>query len=127
VGRKPVILVVDDEFDTLELTEMVFESEGFEVWTAASGSEAMAILTQRTPDLMLLDMRMPDENGLEVCRKIRSSPNRQIASLTVIMFSARDTIDYIQQAKDVGAQDYITKPFDYDQLVDLVKRHLKSS
>jgi DNA-binding response OmpR family regulator len=127
VGRKPVILVVDDEFDTLELTEMVFESEGFEVWTAASGSEAMAILTQRTPDLMLLDMRMPHENGLEVCRKIRSSPNRQIASLTVIMFSARDTIDYIQQAKDVGAQDYITKPFDYDQLVDLVKRHLKSS
>ncbi|MHA2271451.1 MAG: response regulator transcription factor [Candidatus Hodarchaeales archaeon] len=127
MGRKPVILVVDDEFDTLELTEMVFESEGFEVWTAASGSEAMAILTQRTPDLMLLDMRMPDENGLEVCRKIRSSPNRQIASLTVIMFSARDTIDYIQQAKDVGAQDYITKPFDYDQLVDLVKRHLKSS
>ncbi len=127
MGRKPVILVVDDEFDTLELTEMVFESEGFEVWTAASGSEAMAILTQRTPDLMLLDMRMPDENGLEVCRKIRSSPNRQIASLTVIIFSARDTIDHIQQAKDVGAQDYITKPFDYDQLVDLVKRHLKSS
>lgn len=125
MGRKPVILVVDDEFDTLELTEMVFESEGFEVWTAASGSEAMAILNQRTPDLMLLDMRMPNENGLEVCQKIRSSPNRQIASLTVIMFSARDTVDYIQQAMNAGAQDYITKPFDYDQLVDLVRRHLK--
>lgn len=127
MGRKPIILVVDDEFDTLELAEMVFESEGFEVWTAASGSEALEILNQRTPDLMLLDMRMPYENGLEICQKIRSSPNRKIASLTVIMFSARDTVDYIQHAKDAGAQDYITKPFDYDQLVDLVKKHLKSS
>ncbi|MFW9915035.1 MAG: response regulator [Candidatus Thorarchaeota archaeon] len=127
MGRKTIILVVDDEFDTLELTEMVFESEGFEVWTAASGSEAMAILSQRTPDLILLDMRMPDESGLEVCQRIRSSPNHQIASLTVIMFSARDTADFIQQAKDAGAQDYIAKPFDYDQLVDLVKRYLKSS
>ncbi|MFQ5978032.1 MAG: PleD family two-component system response regulator [Candidatus Heimdallarchaeota archaeon] len=130
--QKTVILVVDDEIDTLELTELILSSEGFEVWTADSGPAALAILERgkgdeekQVPDLILLDMKMPTMDGLAVCRKIRTSLDPKIASLVVIMFSARDSPEYVQEAKEAGAQDLITKPFDFDNLIERVNMHVK--
>lgn len=130
--QKTVILVVDDEVDTLELTELILSSEGFEVWIADSGPAALAILEKaggeeekQVPDLILLDMKMPKMDGLAVCRKIRASPEAKIASLVVIMFSARDSPEFIQEAKEAGAQGIITKPFDFDKLIERVNMYAK--
>jgi two-component system phosphate regulon response regulator PhoB len=103
------VLVVDDEPDLLELVRFNLDRSGFAVETAASGCEALARLRGAPPDLMLLDLMLPDVSGLEICRQVRADVG--LAQLPVIMLTARaDEADRLAGLA-LGVDDYVTKPF----------------
>lgn len=113
------VLVVDDEPDTLELVKLVLESGGFEVSLANSGSEAMAQIDIVKPDLVLLDIMMPDMDGWDVFRKIKEkNPGVPIAILT----AKAQNIDKLLGLHVLKADDYITKPFGKNELISKVKK-----
>ncbi len=103
------MLLVDDERDLLSLLDFNFRSAGFETLLAATGEEALRTAAQRVPDLVLLDLMLPDLPGTEVCRRLKADPRTR--DVPVIMLTARgDEIDRIV-GFEVGADDYVTKPF----------------
>jgi DNA-binding response OmpR family regulator len=109
------ILVVDDEADILHFLELVLKERGYEVVTAASGREALAEARAHSPDLMLLDIMMPQMDGWEVLRLLRIDP--ATAGVPVAMISARtDAKDRVQGLQE-GALDYICKPFSLEELL----------
>ncbi len=117
------ILVVDDEPDILELTRFALSQEGYVVDTAASGDEALAQLRRNRPDLVVLDLMLPDQPGTEICRTMRS--NEELRDVPVIMLTARgDEIDRIV-GFELGADDYVTKPFSPRELCLRVKAILR--
>jgi len=103
------ILVVDDEPDLLELVRVNLDQAGYEVRTAESGREALEKLRDSPPDLVVLDLMLPDLSGTEICRQLRSDP--ELAQLPVIMLTAKaDEVDRVV-GLELGADDYVTKPF----------------
>jgi len=117
------ILVVDDEPDLLELVRFNLSQEGFRVDTATDGAEALARIGAARPDLVVLDLMLPDQSGTEICRKIRSTP--ETAALPVIMLTARsEEVDRVV-GFELGADDYVTKPFSPRELVLRVKAVLR--
>jgi DNA-binding response OmpR family regulator len=112
-----LILVVDDEAEALGSIRRVLKDAGHEVLTASSGREALQVLANRQPDLVILDIIMPEMTGLEVCRRIRADPFR--AKLPVIFLTARSRPNDIAEGLDAGGDDYITKPF---QVIELPAR-----
>ncbi len=106
------ILVVDDEANIRELARMYLEKEGFSVLTAGDGQEALDLARSEAPDLMVLDLMLPEVDGWEVCRRIRAKSN-----LPIVMLTARDDdVDKIV-GLELGADDYMTKPFNPRELV----------
>lgn len=117
------ILVVEDEPDIRELTRLSLAREGYEVETAATGDEALACLRRSRPDLVVLDLMLPDRPGTDVCRTIRTTP--ELADVPVIMLTARsDEVDRIV-GFELGADDYVTKPFSPRELGLRVKAILR--
>lgn len=116
-------MVVDDEAALRELVSAVLEAEGYEVVTCSDGKEALEEVKKDRPDLILLDMMMPGVSGREVCENIRKDPETKdlkIAFLTVAKFSETGK----GVLKKMNVLDYITKPFDNDDLVKRVKNML---
>jgi two-component system phosphate regulon response regulator PhoB len=103
------ILVVDDEPDLLELVRFNLDRSGFSVETALSGCEALERLRRAPPDLMLLDVMLPDVSGTEICRQVRADAG--LAQLPVIMLTARADEADRAIGLELGADDYVTKPF----------------
>src|SRR3984893_10597717 len=123
---KGSILVVDDEIEIREGLEALLTSEGFEVTPADTGEAGLKRLEDRPFDLMLLDVSLPDRNGLELLREIR----RRDPQLSIILITAFGSIDMARAAFKGGAQDYITKPWSNDELIAQVSlaiegRHLR--
>ena len=117
------ILIVDDEPDILEFIKYNLNKEGFEVFTANTGKEALAIAEKELPALIILDVMMPDMDGIETCAKIRESP--KLNNCIITFLTARNE-DYSQIAGfDAGADDYITKPIRPRVLVSRVKALLR--
>lgn len=117
------ILLVDDEEDILDLLEYNLKKEGFDVYTASNGLEAVKKAQEVLPDLILLDVMMPEMDGIEACEEIR-----KIDSLknTIISFLTARSEDYSQIAGyDVGADDYITKPIKPKVLISKIKGLLR--
>jgi two-component system response regulator VicR len=113
------VLVVDDEPDTLELVKLVLESAGFKTLLATSGKEALKLAEASKPDLVLLDIMMPDMDGWEVFRKLKEKdPAIPIAILT----AKAQNIDRLLGLHVLKADDYITKPFGKNELIDRVKK-----
>ena len=113
------VLIVDDEPDTLELVKLVLESGGFETVLAASGKEALNELETSKPDLVLLDIMMPDMDGWEVFRKIKeNNVNMPIAILT----AKAQNFDRLLGLHVLKADDYITKPFGKNELISRVRK-----
>jgi two-component system KDP operon response regulator KdpE len=104
--RSPLVLVVDDEPHILQVVRMNLEMEGYHVITASSGAEALERLREDLPDLVLLDVEMPELNGFETLRMIR-----EVSDVPVIMLTVRSEEDDIVHGLELGADDYITKPF----------------
>ena len=106
------ILVVDDDQAVRESLRRALILEGYDVEMAADGSEALRSLAQSAPDAVVLDLQMPDVDGLEVCRRLRSSGD----ATPVLMLTARDAIGDRVEGLDAGADDYMVKPFDLAEL-----------
>lgn len=118
------VLVVDDEPDTLELVKLVLESGGFETLLATSGMEALALIDRIRPDLVLLDIMMPDMDGWDVFRKIKEkNPEIPIAILT----AKAQNIDRLLGLHVLKADDYITKPFGKNELINKVRKLIGST
>ena len=109
---RPLLLVVDDEPSVLSLVQRVGEGEGFEVITCADGRDALETATKRRPDLVLVDLRMPDVGGLDIVRAVRDVDPKA----TIVLMTGHATIDSAVEAVKCGAADYLTKPFDLPRL-----------
>ena len=119
------ILVIDDEPDILELVRFGLTQEGFSVETAATAGEGLACVANRRPDLVVLDLMLPDMPGTEVCRRLRSQA--ETAQLPVLMLTARgEEVDRVV-GFELGADDYVTKPFSTRELALRVRAVLRRS
>ena len=117
------ILLVDDEMDILEFLSYNLKGEGYTVFTASNGKEAVAVAKKERPHLIILDVMMPDMDGIETCREIREVP---ALKNTVITFLTARNEDYSQIAGfDVGADDYINKPIKPRVLISRIKALLR--
>ena len=117
------ILLVDDEPDLLELVRVNLHQEGYEVETAEGGHEALAMLRRSPPDLVILDLMLPDLSGTEICRQVRQ--DARLASLPIIMLTAKaDELDRVV-GLELGADDYVTKPFSPRELALRVRAVLR--
>ncbi len=117
------ILLVDDEVDILEFISYNLEKEGYKVYTAQNGAEAIKVAEKTLPDLIILDVMMPEMDGIAACEEIRRIPSLQN---TIIAFLTARGEDYSQIAGfEAGADDYITKPIRPKVLVSRVKALLK--
>lgn len=106
------VLVVEDEPQMLRSLRLILTGHGYDVVTAATGQAALAEVTRRLPDLVLLDLMLPDLDGREVCRRLRER-----SSVPIIVLSARGEEQTKVEALDLGADDYLTKPFGTDELL----------
>jgi DNA-binding response OmpR family regulator len=119
---KPRILVVDDEPEAVELVEFNLRQAGYAVTTAADGAEALKKARSQTPDLIVLDVMLPEMDGFEVCKTLRLNP--ATAKIPIIMLTAKAAeIDRVL-GLELGADDYLTKPFSPRELVLRIKKIL---
>ena len=119
---KPNIMVVDDEKNICELLRLYLEKEDFDVTIVNNGSDAISLIRQNQPSLVLLDIMMPVIDGWEVCRQVR-----EFSNVPIIMLTAKgETFDKVM-GLDLGADDYIVKPFDSKEVVARVKAVLRRS
>src|SRR5690349_19409777 len=102
----------------------VLNVEGYNVISAQNGRQALELLNSSLPDLILLDITMPDLTGWEVCKKIKE--NRLTNLIPVLLISGKDEIKDKLMGIQVGADDYLTKPFDTEQLLNQIEEHLRS-
>jgi len=122
---QPSVLVVEDEPAQREVLSYNLESEGYRVIKAADGTEALLLIEEEQPDLILLDWMLPGTSGIEICRQIKSRPAFRM--IPVIMLSARsEEVDKVR-GLDTGADDYISKPYSIVELLARVKAHLRRS
>lgn len=121
--NRPVVLVVEDDRSQLELLSYNLNATGFRVVKARDGSEAMLLFEEYEPDLVLLDWMLPNESGIEVCRRIRT--RRQNRDVPVIMVSARTEEADRVRGLDSGADDYVMKPYSVTELVARIRAHLR--
>ena len=112
----PLLLVVDDEPPVLRVIERLAAKAGFDVVTCGGGAEAMRELLRKPADLAMVDLRMPDVNGLDLLRQIRGT----VPSCEVILMTAHAAVDSAVEAIKLGAREYLTKPFDFDRLRELL-------
>ncbi len=119
----PSILVVDDQPINVQLLRRKLEREGIRVVSAYSGSEALELVQQNKPDLILLDVMMPDMDGIEVCERLQA--NEDLRGIPVIFITARTNKESKIEGLNVGAVDYITKPIDLDETLARVQTQLR--
>ena len=123
--EKHKILIIDDEVDLVDLVKLRLEFHNFYVTPLYTSTRAMEVAKREKPNLILLDVMMPDKNGYEVCKELKS--DKDTSSIPVILFTAKpQQREYIKKGyKDVGADDYILKPFDPNDLLYKIRQLLK--
>jgi len=115
------VLVVEDDADVNEMVGAYAQIAGFEYDAALTGRSAIEKAAAGQPDLILLDIMLPDVDGFEVCRRLK---DQQItAHIPVVMLSALDREEHRQRGRQLGAVDFITKPFDPDHLMDVIRKN----
>jgi two-component system alkaline phosphatase synthesis response regulator PhoP len=114
------VLVVDDDVKTVELVKLYLNRDGYRVFTAYDGVEALRLAQEKHPDLIVLDLMLPGIDGIEVCRRLRSE-----SDVPVIMLTAKTTDQDKLEGLDLGADDYVTKPFSPRELAARVRAVLR--
>ena len=109
------VLIVEDEADVRELIRLQLRAAGFDVLEACNGAEGLAIAKQDLPSVIILDLMMPEMNGVEVCRALRRNPST--SRIPILMLTARSSEEDKVAGFEVGADDYVTKPFSPRELV----------
>jgi DNA-binding response OmpR family regulator len=117
--EKKKILAVDDEPNILMSIEFILDMEGYEVYTAHDGEEALEVARRVRPDVILLDINMPRKDGYEVCRILREQDD--MAGTKVIMLTAKGQTLEKKKGLEVGADEYVTKPFSADELLEAIR------
>ena len=125
-GSQPRILVVDDEEHITELLAMGLGYQGFDVERAATGREALDAVGRRSPDLIVLDVMLPDLDGFEVAKRLRRDEG-STTRIPIIFLTARDTTQDKVMGLRLGSDDYVTKPFSIEELIERVKAVLRRS
>jgi len=113
------ILVVDDDPHVIKLLTFVLKNEGYDVFSATNGEEAIAMIRESKPALMLLDVMMPKKNGYEVCHEVKSDPG--LSDICIVMLTAKGQEADKDKGLSLGADDFITKPFSPTSIVERVK------
>lgn len=116
------ILVIDDEETTVQLITILLERRGYEVIKAYRAEDGLRKSYRGQPDLILLDIMMPDMDGWEVCKRLR-----EMSDVPIIFLTARTEIRDVVKGLEMGADDYVIKPFDNDELIARVRAHLRRS
>ncbi len=119
---RPRLLIIDDEEDLVEALAVRFSASGFEVDTAADGEAGLRKVSERPPDIVLLDLAMPKMDGWEVCRRIRAKA--ETARLPIVLMTAAILPEVEAKAKRCGADEVVRKPFDDRRLVETVRSRL---
>jgi DNA-binding response OmpR family regulator len=119
-SKSTLVLVVDDDIRMLRMMKRVLELEGFQVLVASSGEASLKIFDKETPDLVLLDIMMPDMDGYTVCQRIR-----EFSQVPIIMVTAKGDDKEKVEGLNIGADDYVTKPFSASELAARVRAVLR--
>jgi len=121
--RKAKIMIVDDEFFISRSLAFMLEKEGYDCITANDGDEALRLVAQEKPDIMFLDINMPNKNGYEVCAEIKGNPDTR--DIVVIMLTAKGQVEFEDQGFNAGADDFLLKPYDPNLIVAMIEKRLK--
>ena len=114
------ILIIDDETDLLELMRDVLEEENYQVFCASNGADGILLNEQKNPDLIVLDLRMPEMDGIETLRNIRKADDNVI----VVILTGYGCPDTIRDATDLNVSEYLSKPFGNSELLDIIDKAL---
>jgi len=120
---KPLVMIVEDEAALVTMLRYNLEKEGFRVAEAADGEEALTVVEETSPDLILLDWMLPMMSGIEVCRQLRRQPNTK--DVPIVMITARGEETDKIRGLNTGADDYITKPFSMPELMARIRALLR--
>jgi len=121
MGKK--ILIIDDVYSELQLLQNVLAPLGHEIVTAMTGEEGEEKIHSENPDVVVLDVVLPDKNGFQVCRDVKA--NEKTKNIPIILVSSKDQDSDKFWGKKQGADDYVTKPFNPKELLDLVSKYIK--
>jgi DNA-binding response OmpR family regulator len=119
---KKKILIAEDDKAIIDVVKIILENDGFEVFTADHSKKVHEIIKQHNPDLILMDIWLFGEDGGEIAKSIKSKS--QTKAIPLILMSANNETEKI--TKEVGANDFLLKPFDIDDLLHIVRKHIKS-
>ena len=119
------ILLVEDEKSIVTLIKYNLEKEGFKVFCSETGEDALKIIKEKTPDLVILDWMLPDTSGIDVCRQIKI--DKKFKNIPVLILTAKGEPDDKIKGLEVGADDYVTKPFNNKELLLRIKSLIKRS
>ncbi len=116
------VLIADDEYNIRNILDFSLNSEGFDVITADSGEDAFSLAVSELPDLVILDVMMPGQGGIETCRQIKA--DERTSGIPVILLTARGSREDRKAGTKAGADEYITKPFSPQKVVNAVQNFL---
>ena len=116
------ILIIDDEPDILKVTTFRLEKNGYKVFAAVNGKEALDLLRKQTPDLILLDLVLPRMSGHELCKHIKAQ--EKLKDIPIVLFTASST-SVKEKARALGADDFLLKPFSPEELLNKIKEFLE--
>lgn len=119
-GMMPKILIVDDEPEIVDMLQTILDMRGYETVGAYNGTDGLLMTRVDSPDLIILDMMLPDIEGVEVCRIVRSDPST--ADVPVVFLSARTAQTEVERGLAAGANAYMTKPVNLPRLFDELKK-----
>ena len=117
---RPVVLVVEDFEDNRFMMRRLLEMSGYQVVEAVNGNQAVELATSVRPDIILMDLSLPQLDGLAATRRIRTQEG--LGKVPIVAVSAHDSADFHAEALAAGCNEYVTKPIDFDQLVQLLDR-----
>ncbi|HWZ20244.1 MAG TPA: response regulator transcription factor [Ktedonobacteraceae bacterium] len=118
-----LVLVIDDEESIIDLIKLGLKYEGFEVVAASDGEEGIASAQRSNPIFIILDWMLPDMDGLEVCRRLRSNPTTH--DIPILLLTAKGEVGSRVEGLNTGADDYLTKPFSFEELVARIRAILR--
>lgn len=124
-ATRPLVLIVEDEHDFRDLMTQVLEGNGYEVRSAPNGEDGLKLYSELAPDVVLLDVHLPDMSGFDICRKIRAEGPR--ADTPILICTVRSEVAPVAEGLNSGATDYVIKPFNVEDLLERVESALAAA